>query len=72
MFFIFLTCRHFVRHYIHAGKGYLPLDKGHCRRRRGMFCAADTLACGRYCPAAAPLTEEEWRALQRALAAREK
>lgn len=67
-----LTCRHFVRYYIRAGKGYLPLPKGHCRRRRGLACTGGTAACRHYSPTAAALTDEEWFALQRALAAQAK
>lgn len=71
MLFACLTCRHFVRYYIRAGKGYLPLHKGHCRRRRGSSCTAGAAACRHYSPTAA-LTDEEWFALQRVLAAQAK
>ena len=72
MFFTCLTCRPFVRYYIRAGKGYLPLDKGHCRRRRGVPCAAGSAACRHYSPTAAALSDEEWQALQRALTVKPK
>ena len=72
MFFTCLTCRCFARYYIRAGKGYLPLDKEHCRRRRGVPCTAGTTACRHYAPAAAALTGEEWHALQKVLAVKAK
>lgn len=63
-----ITCVHFVRYYIRAGRGYLPLDKGHCRRRRGQICSP-AVVCGQYRPARLSLSDGEWQQLQQALSA---
>lgn len=43
------SCKYFRRHYVKCGRGYSPLDQGHCVHPRLKDRTAATPACARYC-----------------------
>ena len=43
-----VTCKHFVQHYYKFGRGFRPLDVGHCTDPRCRDKRTETPACHRY------------------------
>ena len=41
-------CRYFRRHYVKSGRGYAPIDRGHCVHPRLKDRTVDTPACARF------------------------
>ena len=41
-------CKHFRRHYVRSGHGYIPLHKGHCANPHLRDKLAEAPACHRF------------------------